>query len=212
MQTFDRVAIKTEAKRIFNQYRSLCVSMALLVTVASVILTSVSAGFLSVLLDGVITVTAAGFFLLCWRERPCSVSEAISDTFDNGFLRKLGGMLWMTLKVFLWSLLFIIPGIIKAMSYFLTPYILAEFPDVPAMEACEISERMMRGHRMDLFVTELSFLGWSLLSALTFGIVYVLYAGPYMQLTYAGIYEELKQLALDQGIVTADELGARPEA
>lgn len=206
MQTFDRAAIKAEAKRIFYRNRSLCVSMALLVLLANLILTSVSAGILSLLLSGVIAVTACGFYLECWRDQPISVSQALSATFDEGFLRKMGGMLWMGLKVFLWSLLLIIPGIIKSFSYALTPYILYDCPNVPAMEACLVSEKMMRGHRMELFIAQLSFLGWQLLSALTLGIVGVLFAGPYEELSFAGIYEELKQLALETGAVTQAEL------
>ncbi|MBQ9196741.1 MAG: DUF975 family protein [Clostridia bacterium] len=206
MQTFDRVAIKEEAKNVFSRNRSLCVSMMLIIVVAELILSTVSAGFLGILFSGIIAVTAAGFFTKCWQDAPIGVSEALSDTFDEGFLRKMGGMLWMQLKVFLWSLLFVIPGIIKSYSYALTPYILSDYPNVLPMEACRLSEKMMRGHRVDYFVTELSFLGWGLLSAVTMGILHVLYVGPYIELTQAGIYEELKQIALDTGAVTQAEL------
>ena len=206
MQTFDRVAIKAEAKNVFYRNRSLCISMMLIVVAAELILSTVSAGFLGALFSGIISVIAAGFFTQCWRDTPISVSQALSDTFDEGFLRKLGGMLLMQLKVFLWSLLFFIPGIIKDLSYALTPYILSDCPNVPAAEATVLSEKMMRGHRMDYLVMELSFLGWALLSALTAGILHVLYVGPYIELTQAGIYEELKQIALDTGAVTQAEL------
>ena len=206
MQTFDRPAIKAEAKRLFYANRSLCISMALLVVLANVLLTSISAGFLAILLTGVISVTSAGFFLNIWRESPQAVSQAVSDTFDVNFLRKMGGMLWMMLKVFLWSLLFMIPGIIKAFAYALTPYILYDCPNVPAMEACRISEKITRGHKGELFVAYLSFLGWDLLGVLTLGILEVLFVLPYKETTFAGIYEELKQLALDTGAVTQAEL------
>ena len=206
MDTFDRVPIKEEAKQVFYRNRSACICMMLLIVVAELVLTSISFGFLIMLLSGVILVTGAFFFLNSWRDTPVAVSAAVSETFDNGFLRKMGGMLWMDLQIFLWSLLFIIPGVIKNYSFALTPYILADCPNVPAMEASRLSERMMRGHRLDYFVMELSFLGWILLSAFTFGILYVLYAGPYMELTKAGVYNELKQLALDNGVVSQAEL------
>ena len=64
----------------------------------------------------------------------------------------------------------------------------------------------MKGHKTDLFITELSFLGWILLSGLTFGILYILYVGPYMEMTMAGIYDELERLALESNIVTEAEL------
>lgn len=206
MQTFDRVAIKAEAKRVFYANRGPCVTMAFLVVAAMLVLTTVSLGFLSALMNGVILVTAAGFFLNYWRETPVTVSAAISDTFDNGFLRKMGGMLWMDLKVFLWSLLLVVPGILKALSYALTPFILYDCPNVPAMEACRISEKIMQGHRGEFFIARLSFLGWGLLGAATFGILDVLFVEPYSQLTFSGIYEELKQIALDNGVVTQAEL------
>ena len=206
MQTFDRVAIKAEAKNVMRSYQSACISMMLIVVAVNLILVSVSFGFLSVLFSGLVTVTAAGFYVHCWREAPISIGDAISASFDEGFLRKIGGMLWMQLKVFLWSLLFLIPGIVKSLSYALTPYILNEYPGVPAMDASKVSEKMMRGHRGDYFIMELSFLGWSLLSVLTAGILHVVYVGPYMELTKAGIYEELKQIALDTGVVTQAEL------
>lgn len=206
MDTFDRIPIKEEAKNVLYRNRSACICMTLLIVAAELVLTSISLGFLTMVLTGVILVTGSFFFLNCWRDTPVAVSAAVSETFDNGFLRKMGGMLWMQLQVFLWSLLFIIPGIIKNYSFALTPYILADCPKVPAMEASRLSERMMRGHRLNYFVLELSFLGWFLLSAFTFGIVYVMYAGPYMELTKAGVYNELKQLALDNGVVSQAEL------
>ena len=206
MQTFDRVGIKEESKALLSRYRSICVLMFLYIVVAEAVLASISLGFLSFVLSGLITVTAAFFFIACWREKPVRVGEAISNTFDAGFLRKLGGMLWMQLKVFLWSFLFILPGIIKYYSYILTDYVLADCQNVRSTDACRLSEKMMHGHRAEYFLMELSFSGWMLLSAMTFGILYVVYVGPYIQLTKAGIYEELKQIALETGAVTQAEL------
>ena len=65
---------------------------------------------------------------------------------------------------------------------------------------------MMRGHRADVFIAQLSFLGWQLLGAMTFGILTVLFVEPYQQISMAGIFEEIKQLALDQGVVSQEEL------
>lgn len=65
---------------------------------------------------------------------------------------------------------------------------------------------MMYGHRMELFIAQLSFFGWLLLSGLTGGILYVLHVGPYMELTFAGIYEEIRQIALEEGKVSQMEL------
>lgn len=94
------------------------------------------------------------------------------------------------LFVFLWTLLFIIPGIIKSYSYAMAPYIIAEDPSVGALEAISRSERMMRGHKMELFILQLSFIGWILLTAFTFGIA-AIYAGPYMQTAQVNFYNKI---------------------
>ena len=206
MQTFDRVAIKAEARRILSLNRGPCAGAFLAIFLVQLMLTSLSAGVLGLLASGVLMVGEAFFFLSMWRERPIPVGEMFTSLFDVGFLRKMGGMLWMEFKVFLWSLLLVVPGIIKAVGYAMTPYILAEYPDVPAMEASRLSERMMMGHKAELFITELSFLGWILLSALTFGILEVVHVGPYVYLTYAGIYDEVKRLALESGAIRPEEL------
>lgn len=90
----------------------------------------------------------------------------------------------------LWSLLFIIPGIIAAYSYSMTPYILAEHPEYGALEAIRISKEMMRGNKMRLFILHLSFIGWALLSILTCGLG-MLAVTPYMQAATAAFYREV---------------------
>jgi uncharacterized membrane protein len=115
-------------------------------------------------------------------------------------------MLWMGLFTMLWTLLFIIPGIIKALAYFMTPYILAECPDVTATDALKLSMRMTAGHKGKVFVMGLSFIGWGLLTALTFGILGIFYTGPYYYTSFAGLYHELKEEALKNGVVSPAEL------
>ncbi len=145
-----------------------------------------------------------------WVYRGDAPTPTIEDMFKIGFSgygRKLGGMLWMELFVFLWSLLLVIPGIIKAIAYSFTPYILAEYPNVPATEAIRISMRMTQGYKGDIFIMSLSFLGWFLLSSLTAGLVGIFYVNPYFYTSMAGLYEELKEHALQNGVVSLDELG-----
>ncbi len=95
------------------------------------------------------------------------------------------------LFTFLWSLLFIIPGIIKAYSYSMAMYIYAENKDMGALEAISKSKEMMNGHKMEYFVLELSFIGWALLGAVTFGIAYI-WVIPYVSATYVNFYRSLK--------------------
>ena len=91
----------------------------------------------------------------------------------------------------LWSLLFYIPGIIKGLSYSQAMYILAENPGIGAREAIDRSKAMMEGHKMELFVLILSFIGWFLLGAITFGIAYI-YIIPYMCATLTNFYNSIK--------------------
>ncbi len=97
---------------------------------------------------------------------------------------------FLVLFEFLWSLLFIIPGIIAAYSYAMTPYILAEHPEYGALEAIRMSKEMMRGNKMRLFILHLSFIGWVLLSILTCGLG-LLAVTPYMQAANAAFYREV---------------------
>jgi len=105
----------------------------------------------------------------------------------------------------------LVPAIIKGFSYFLTPYILADCPDVTAREALRLSRRMMDGHKKELFVMMLSFIGWMLLSVLTLGILYVAYVGPYMYTSCAGFYTEVRAKVLAEGTVAPEELAPSTE-
>ncbi len=102
----------------------------------------------------------------------------------------------------LWLLLFLLlgPVIVKAYAFFCTPYILADSPDVPAMDAIKLSSKIMKGYKWKLFVTQLTFIGWFLLCAITAGILWIFYVGPYYNATMAGFYEEVKNSAKENGI------------
>lgn len=92
--------------------------------------------------------------------------------------------------IFLWSLLCGIPGIIATYSYAMVPYIMAEYPELTASAACKKSKEMMNGYKLDLFVLELSFIGWALLAALTCGIGSIVLK-PYMEAAVADFYREI---------------------
>ncbi len=99
--------------------------------------------------------------------------------------------LLVAIYTFLWSLLFIIPGIIKGFSYSQTLYIVAENPGISAREAIRRSKEMMDGHKMDYFVLYLSFIGWEFLAAFTFGILLV-WLIPYMNAAFINFYNDIK--------------------
>ncbi len=97
----------------------------------------------------------------------------------------------ISIFTFLWSLLLVVPGIIKALSYSMSWYILVENPEMSPSEALNASKAMMDGHKADLFVLYLSFIPWFLLISVTFGIASI-YVAPYMQTTVANFYLSIK--------------------
>ena len=183
----------------FNLYNYITVPYNL-----GIMLSQISLIF-SVFLLPPLLVGHSGFSLKIYKGITTSVNYMFSSGFDN-YWRKVGGILWMQLFIFLWSLLFIIPGIIKSYAYFMTPYILADSKNVSATEALKISMRMTKGYKGEIFVMQLSFFGWFLLNALTFGLLGILYVSPYMYTSLAGLYEELKQDAIESGVILAEEL------
>ncbi|WP_317855152.1 DUF975 family protein [Chakrabartyella piscis] len=105
------------------------------------------------------------------------------------------------LYCFLWSLLFVIPGIIKSYSYFMVYFILAEHPEYSASQVIQESKRMMDGHKMELFVLHLTFIPWTLLMIVTFGIAGI-YAIPYINATTANFYNGIKPQAIVEPALT----------
>ena len=97
------------------------------------------------------------------------------------------------LFVFLWTLLFVIPGIVKAYQYKMVPYILAEDPFMDHREALNLSRSMMEGQKWKAFVLDLSFIGWEFLAALTLWILGIFYVNPYEAATDAELYRVLRQ-------------------
>lgn len=115
-------------------------------------------------------------------------------------------MFLISLYTALWSMLFVVPGIVKGYSYSLAMYIKSENPNIPASKAIELSTRMTNGHKMDLFVLDMSFIGWGILSAFTLNILGILYVMPYQYAAKAFAYEEIKEEALANQIVSEAEL------
>lgn len=122
--------------------------------------------------------------------------SGIFSAYSNGRFKNSLFTLFMTnLFVSLWTILFVIPGFIKGYSYAMTPYILkdkfsAGLTDIGATEAITESRKLMDGHKMDLFVLDLSFIGWGLLGLITCGIGFI-WITPYYRQTKANFYRSL---------------------
>lgn len=118
--------------------------------------------------------------------------KEVCFSFDHSYMNIVKTLFFRDLYTFLWSLLFIIPGIIKAYEYQMIPYLLAEQPDMPKEQAFAMSRQMMKGQKWKAFVLDLSFLGWSILSMFTLGILGLFYVNPYKYSTKAALYETLR--------------------
>lgn len=144
---------------------------------------------LRLLIFNPLEVGCRGFFTRN-TEAPAELDEIKMGFHPYG--RTVGAMVLRDVFIFLWSLLFLIPGVIKHYSYRMVPYILADDPEIGAMDAITLSRQMMDGHKWNTFVLDLSFLGWDLLSALTLGLLGVFYVNPYKFSTSAELYQVLK--------------------
>lgn len=144
---------------------------------------------LSIFLLDPLAVGARKFFIENAETAETTIGSGnIGYSFSPQYKRIVGGMFTTKLFIFLWSLLLIVPGIIKSYSWRLVPYILSEYPDMTGAEAREYSAQLMEGSKMDAFVLDLSFIGWFLLGALTFGILNLFWTTPYKAATDAELY------------------------
>ena len=117
--------------------------------------------------------------------------------FKTNYSNTVKTMFLMQVYLFLWSLLFAIPGIIKSYSYRLVPYILADNPDMNSDDAITLSREMMNGQKFEVFVLDLSFFLWWILSSITFNIAGILYVFPYIYATDAELYLAIKNGSVD---------------
>lgn len=132
---------------------------------------------------------------------------SIGDFFE-GFVRwprSIMAGLWQEIWETLWTMLFIIPGIIKHYSYCMTRFIATEFPLIPVSKALRISKVITYGHRMDIFITELSFLGWAILALIPCGLGFF-WLRPYAQLTMTNVYHSLLTEAIETGKLKKEDL------
>lgn len=145
-------------------------------------------GLASFLLGGVLQLGYARFLLRQHDGKPTEFNDLFSqfDRFGTGFAQHF----LRSLYTLLWSLLLIVPGIIAALSYAMTPFILEEHPELTASEAIRRSKELMCGHKTDLFILELTFIGWSLLCILTLNLGHIA-LNPYKNAAYAVFYREI---------------------
>lgn len=183
----DRVVLKQRAK---EQIRG---NIGILIVILLVTGLLAAVANWTVVLSLVITPS----LMLAMADIYLRLSDGISPQFADLFARFSD--FWAALKVmllsgvytFLWSLLLVIPGIVKALAYSQVYFILAENSGLSAKEVLRRSEAMMIGHKAEYFMLNLSFIGWMILGPFTFGILY-LWVIPYYEATMANYYRDLK--------------------
>ena len=171
----------------------------LAITMAAIIVTLIILA-LEIFVGSLLEVGGKRFFVLNKTENP--TVGTIFDAFRSGhYVNVVLVMFLKNLFTSLWTLLFVIPGIVKHYEYLMIPYILAENPGMDRKEAFQISKRMMDGQKMETFILDLSFIGWILLSAITCGIVGIFYVNPYREATFAELYAFNKAKAYEEGYI-----------
>lgn len=226
MNILNRKAIKEEAKAFISGSKWLkmflaCLPATVLPGIIGIVITSILAimqsegmtsgsGISSLvsLLSIPFTVAIAGYFLNHIRQKNPEWTSIYKEGMDN-FGKYLCVGLITNLVVFLWSLLFVFPGIYASYKYFFVHHIIHDNPNLTAKQARVLSNRITNGFKMDLFILGLSFIPWMLLVACTFGLAN-LYVTPYMNTVTAMYYENLKYNAITKGIARPEEFGLVP--
>lgn len=154
------------------------------------------------------TIAASGYYLNHIRGFNPEWKSLYKEGIDNYGSYLVTGVL-VNVFTFLWSLLFVVPGIIKSLAYSQANYVIHDNPRLKGKEAIEISKRMTNGFKGDLFSMYLSFIGWYILVGLTGGILSI-YVTPYVETTAAMYYENLKRYSIENGIVAPEAFGIAP--
>ena len=161
----------------------------LIILVISSVCDSLTYGILFIILTGPFTLSIAYCSLTVSNNQDIKVEDAFIGFQD--FVRSFLAYIINSIFIFLWSLLLIIPGIIKTLSYSMTFFILQEDKNISANDARKLSMEMMNGYKWKLFCLYFSFIGWILLSILTFGILF-LWISSYMDVAKAEFYKNIK--------------------
>jgi len=179
-------------------------SLALLGIVLATLSSTLVISTLMMLISGPIKVGECRYFIEGTQYR-FDMKNILHGFTCGKYLNVLLTLLLQEVYLVLWTMLFIIPGIVKGYAYTMVPYILAENPNLSPKQVIDISCRMTKGHKFNVFLTQLSFIGWYLLGALCFGIGTV-FVMPYERATMAQLYLALRSNALDSGRVSLSEL------
>ena len=187
----NRVELKQKAKEQIKGKIGIlfAISLIVIVIVGVISLIPYIGSIAAVIIAPALSISLVRIFLMISKDGTPEIKDIFSGFDDWWSAFKLYFISGLFIE--LWTLLLIVPGIIKSFEYSMAPYILAENKGMSALECIKKSREMTSGHKMDLFVLGLSFIGWMLLGYVTFGIAYI-WVGPYIQATYTNVYNSLK--------------------
>ena len=234
---FERKLYKQNAKKQLNEnwkLASIVLAVMLVVSYITQYLSSIPAvmskpvlslvvSLFSIVLSAVSSIVIANFFYLVSKNQIVSVNDVL-ESFGL-WLKGILATLWMVLWIMLWSLLFIIPGIVKSIAYSQMFFIIVENPQIGVMKALRLSKEMTKGHKGELFVMALSFLGWGILISLPVIIVVALPLSStvltiiatiitsilsiplsaYVSAAFANVYHYLKQRAIETNVLKEED-------
>lgn len=167
---------------------------------------SVAITLVETLLLNILRVGGTRYFLKLRKNQATSFAEIFGD-FKNKTAGNIAAVSFVKfLTCMLWTLLGIIPGIIKAYQYAAVEYVLALRPDLDSSEALDLSKNLMKGHKISLFVLDLSFIPWFILNLLTLDLPGYLYSTPYYEATYIEFFSNIREEAIEKGTITSEEL------
>ena len=146
------------------------------------------------------------YFLKSRKNQPVEIKEIFQNLKDktNFNIGKVGFL--KNISIIFWTVLFVIPGIIKTFEYWAIDYILAVRPDIDSAEAKRLSKILMDGNKWNCFALEFSFIGWRILAVLTAGLLNIFYVNPYMQATCVEFFSEIRLQALAKGKITPNDI------
>lgn len=218
LDSYDRTILKERAKKELREYESYLMIATLMFMLATIIIASLfynkddNLG-VAIIKDFVSAILVGTFSMSCYTFMQAYHNKTVDqfikhnssfDLFMMGFSNKYIGSSIITyiirdIYIALWTMLFIVPGIIKSYAYAMVPFVLKDYVDSQtpqnppsANKILAESELLMKGHKWDYFVLKLTFIGWIMFSVITFGLGLV-YVIPYIRLTSAEFYEELKK-------------------
>lgn len=189
----NRRECKEAAKKILKDQWIVGFVVLLIEAVIVSALTTMTAGIGLFLLQSVITIAVYNVYINAYAGKKYEVSDMLIGVTDE-LTNRICLSVLKQLYISLWSLLFVIPGIVKTYSYFLAEFISRKEPKLSATECITKSREIMDGHKWDLFVFQLSFIGWHLLAICTFGILYIWLAPYIMQSTIIYVDKNIYKL------------------